>query len=249
MRETQIRAVLVLLVAMACGCGASKESESGGIDVDSGDGDADTDADADGDGDSDADADGDTDVDADSDGDVEPPGGDADADADTDVDADADGDRPRVEGGETCDDAASLELGAEIEGDTTGAANDYEDDCVTSDGPEIAYGFEPPDHGWLTVDIEAVPDEDDYRWDTVVYLRTDCGAGDLACDDDYDIDDDGVENVGWSQIIRCVQPGYDYRLVVDGFNPEQYGRFTLRTTFEACEEGQVCIDGECMTPE
>lgn len=231
-------ALLAAAIASLAGCGATKEVGHGGLVVDRGDGDADADGDGDGDADADADADGDADADSDVDVDV-------DSDADADADGDAERDPPMGNGADTCEGAPRIEVGDEVQGDTAGTDNDYENDCVTSDGPEIAYRIEPAAEGRLVVELEAIPDGDDHRWDTVLYVRDDCGGDDLACNDDWDVDDDGDVNVGWSQLGVCVQAGQSYRIVIDGFSPEEAGPFLLRTELEACEDGQTCIRGWC----
>ena len=218
---------IALAVGSLPGCGADKEKERTGIVVD-GDGDADADADADSDADADADSDSDVDVDSD-----------ADSDADADSDGDADGD---VWVEPDCEDAIPIDIGETTTGDTTGAGSAFSNDCVGAEGPEVAYVVVPEQEGWLEVDVEATADGDGARWDTVLYMRgQDCSGDDIACNDDWDADDDGSNDIGWSRAGACVQAGSSVRLFVDGYAADEFGPFTLLARIWPCE----CVDGLC----
>lgn len=229
-----MRQVLCLLLTLPfAGCGAEKPG--GRVGRPGGDADADADADTDADADADADTDADTDTDTDAD---------ADTDGDVDTDSDADVDIGGGGSGETCEDPIPLPVGISVGGDTSEAADDYRDDCVSGEGPDLVYEVVRDSPGILTIDLEATPTDDGHRWDTTIYLRRECGVA-FACNDDIDVDDDGSNDIGWSRLSGCLEAGEVYHAVVDGYGPADLGAFTMSAGFEPCAEGEVCRDGAC----
>ena len=164
----------------------------------------------------------------------EPPAGDSAASPDPDPGPEA--------SGETCGDALDFRFRVQVEGDTRGMSNDIEDDCAISWGPDIVYSFVAETTGVVSLQVEAVPDGDGARWDTTLYLRRDCGDGDVACNDDIDVDDDGWPDIGWSALSACVEQGRTYHVVVDGYWADSEGPFVLVGELRACDE---CDAGFC----
>lgn len=220
------------------GADGDGDGQGGGAADDDGEGGGDADADDD----DDDDDSGDADVDGDRDGDAGG-GGDADVDGDDDGGDDPDGDGDGADGGgETCDDPAPFRFRVLLEGDTRDHGNDLDNDCAISWGPDVVYSFVAESSGAAFFQVTAGADDDGNRWDTTLYLRADCGDGDLACNDDIDADGDGSADIGWSAIGACVEEGRTYHVVVDGYWADSAGPFALVGDLEECGD---CDGGVC----
>jgi Clostripain family/EGF-like domain len=140
--------------------------------------------------------------------------------------------------GDSCDNPIDLDLsGGVITGSTVGAENDLSGRCVKStDGGDMIYTFTITEQLTITFSVTG--------FDTVLYLRMECGSEgiELACDDD------GVSEGGGSLISPVLFPG-TYFLIVDGYDTE--GDYVLTTSVE-CASGLVynsqigtCVNNPC----
>jgi hypothetical protein len=94
--------------------------------------------------------------------------------------------------------------------------------CSTPTGPEAIYQLQIPGGGAVCLDTNGSD------FDTILYVRTDCGDGatEVGCDDD------GGEAVR-SQLALMAEGGVTYFIFVDGYL-EQSGDYTLTATAGAC---------------
>ena len=136
--------------------------------------------------------------------------------------------------GDTCE--QPLEIAAQgrqtIDGDTAFAGDDLEGSCVGAGAPDRVYTF--------TVAEQTAIDAQSSGFDTGLYLRSACddAAAELACNDD----DEPPGELG-SRVNATLDPG-TYYLVVDGFDGDAVGTYTLTVTF-ACLGEDADGDGTC----
>jgi hypothetical protein len=136
--------------------------------------------------------------------------------------------------GDTCE--QPLELAPQgtqtITGDTSLAGDDLEGSCVGAGAPDRVYTF--------TLAQQTSIDAQSTGFDTGLYLRSACddAGAELACNDD----DDPPGELG-SRVTATLDPG-TYYLVVDGFDGEAVGGYTLTVTF-ACVGEDADGDGTC----
>lgn len=127
-------------------------------------------------------------------------------------------DGPCVEAlpGNTCESAETLEaMDQVLGGNLAGFLNNSEGSCGGA-GPERVWHF--------TIDQPTEFQAESGGYDSVVYLRDECGGGELACHDDIDVD----TNRG-SRITRTLTPG-EYFLFLDSYAAST-DSYTLALTF------------------
>jgi len=137
--------------------------------------------------------------------------------------------------GDSC--SAALEIAAEgtqsVTGDNLLAQDDFSGSCIFgAGGLDRVYTFTLTG----TTEVDAISS----GFDTGLYLRSTCddAESELACDDDIDF----PENPG-SQVTQTLAAG-TYFLIIDGFNDEAVGSYTIDVTFTP-----VCPGGECGEPD
>lgn len=111
-----------------------------------------------------------------------------------------------------------IETSGTWSGTTVGTFDDGRGSCGGSGGPDLAYELVLAEEAAVVAEITAA------TWDTVLYLRSDCGdpATELACNDDYS----GLR----SRIDAGRLAAGTYYLFVDGLYSGAWGDYTLRVT-------------------
>ncbi|MEZ4463021.1 MAG: dickkopf-related protein [bacterium] len=147
-------------------------------------------------------------------------------------------------GGAACDAEVAL-VDGRADGSTVGAPAGDRGSCGGA-GEEIAHSFVAPEAGTFC----ARTDGSDY--DTVVYVRTDCGdpATELGCNDD-------AGGTLQSAVEFQAEAGATYHVFVDGFAGA--GAYALAVTAGPCEgpapdclndfdcaADELCVDGVCV---
>ncbi|MEZ4241700.1 MAG: putative metal-binding motif-containing protein [Myxococcota bacterium] len=98
-------------------------------------------------------------------------------------------------------------------GSTTNRGNDLVPSCVASStAPDVVLQWVPPADGTYTIDLQGS------NYDTVLYVKTGCGGGDVVCNDDYF----GLQ----SRVQFTAVGGVPILIVVDGYGANS-GSYTL----------------------
>jgi len=136
--------------------------------------------------------------------------------------------------GDTCEQPLAIAAqGTQVvSGDTSLAGDDFAGSCVGAGSPDRVYSF--------TVADPTAVDAQSTGFDTGLYLRSACGdaGAELACNDD----DEPPGDFG-SHVTATLDPG-TYYLVVDGFDGDAVGAYTLTVTF-TCQGADGDGDGVC----
>jgi len=142
--------------------------------------------------------------------------------------------------GETCASPLLLDLGqTSVSGTTVGFADDYVPDCQgNSSAPDVVYTFTIPQAIHLSVQTDGL-------FDSVLYLRDDCAAADLFCNDDG--------GPGLGSLLEADLAAGTYYLIVDAYTTNS-GAYTLTIDVD-CGVGFVydpvsgdCVDDPCLDP-
>ncbi|MBI2894267.1 MAG: PPC domain-containing protein [Deltaproteobacteria bacterium] len=139
-----------------------------------------------------------------------------------------------LNGGESCNDVESLELGTWVGGSLIGAATNF----MQCDGEhDVTYAVEVPQAGALVYEIVHEPD-----FSMRMSWFEDCDPGWT----------DPCEQDPRSGAL-CLEPG-SWTFVLSGYADEfngvsDEGDFALRMDFDTCDASEVCRDGEGCVPE
>jgi hypothetical protein len=102
-----------------------------------------------------------------------------------------------------------------VNGTTIGASDDVDSSCVDDDGDDIVVSWIAPVSGCIRFSTQGSD------FDSLLYIQTCDGApNELACDDDLA----GLSN---AEIDLSVTEGTQYYIVVDGYDPSQWGDYVL----------------------
>jgi hypothetical protein len=130
-----------------------------------------------------------------------------------------------LDGGDTCGEAAAITLPAGergtvvIAGTTEAAADDYTPGCESIDSADVAYSMTLTADALVKIDLLGGRVEPRIQ-DTILYVRDDCDAADLACNNDIS------EGVYMHSFLEISLTAGTYFIMVDGFD-SLTGLFTL----------------------
>ncbi|WP_437620243.1 DUF4215 domain-containing protein [Sorangium sp. So ce1151] len=177
--------------------------------------------------------------------------GEADCTNDEDDDEDGDYDCADTDCAATCTPIAEAAcasatpiVSATILGDTSGGTSGLEGTCFlgnTGHGPEEIHLFTPPagQSGTLVVELESPTDHS-------IYARSSCAdtLSEIECSD-ADFPEDGLPDE--ERIELHVSAGQTVPIVVDAYDPEESGPYTLNVSFTpiVCGDGTVDSTEEC----
>lgn len=157
----------------------------------------------------------------------------------------------------SCAEPLPLELGQNVSGDTSQATHRLSGSCGNGTAPELVYRLRIPRRMQVTIASEQ-------EFDGVIYVLRQCTPGassgarrrpgpgmpfmpnggpdanEVACNDDD-------QQVRRSRITQVMEPG-DYYVVVDGFNDEAQGSFTLTASGQDVPSpDELCQQASALT--
>ncbi|MCB9661826.1 MAG: PPC domain-containing protein [Sandaracinaceae bacterium] len=141
----------------------------------------------------------------------------------------------RGSAGGGCADPQSIGIGETVRGDTTGGPTMMQGSCVQSgNSPEHVYSFVVTERAMIDIALESA-------FDGALYLMTDCGSNELACNDDS-------PDTSHSRLHVTLDPG-TYYVAVDGYGSPSQGAYSLSIQARAMQDvAQVCAAAPPMTP-
>lgn len=121
-------------------------------------------------------------------------------------------------------------------GTTVGAGNDHQGSCLLNPGgADVGHFFVPSESGFYAFTVTAEHDPT-----LTILLGDDCRAPELACDDDYAVDDAS------SRISEYLTPGMELLAIVDGATAGENGPYELaiEPQLGACYESVIIASGD-----
>ncbi len=141
----------------------------------------------------------------------------------------------RQGGGGTCGEPIELPIGQVVRGNTTGGPSAMQGTCVPGgSSPEHVYSFTLTERAMVDVALES-------SFDGALYLMTDCGSGELACNDDN-------PDTAHSRLQLTLDAG-TYYVVVDGYGSPSQGEYSVSVQTRSMQSlAQVCSAAAPITP-
>lgn len=138
-------------------------------------------------------------------------------------------------GAGTCGAPMEIAMGQAVRGNTTGAPSAMQGSCVPSgSSPEHVYSFVLTERAMVDIALES-------SFDGALYLMTDCGTGELACNDDN-------PDTSHSRLQLTLDAG-TYYVVVDGYGSPSQGDYSLSVQAQAMQNlAQVCSAATAISP-
>jgi len=132
-----------------------------------------------------------------------------------------------------CSSASTVTEGNSIFGTTIFATGTDISSCAFNDTKDVWYKYTAAQGGSVTIDT------DGSAFDTVLSVYEGCGGAELACNDDYSMDNTQ------SKVVLDVVKGKDYLIRVSGFDNKK-GSYNLLVTHDCPNRPESDINDDCI---